>query len=293
MVRRILLLLVPVFLFGSCQNTTVPDKPIVMVSIRPLRYFVESIADSTLEVGLMVPPGSSPELYEPSPKQQIALSQSAVYFAIGLLEFEKNLKRKFEGSYSGRYVDLSEGAHLLEGARCNHTNSLKTDMHRHSPDPHIWMSVSEGKRMAKRILDVLIEEFPNNKERYRANYVRLAAELNRVDSTIRSILSHSRHKAFLIYHPALGYFAHDYGLTQLSIEQGGKKPSIKGVAEVTTQCRQLGVNTVLVQSQFDTHNAESIAHMLNGKVIQVDPLSPDWANNMVRIARIIANEKDE
>ena len=60
----------------------------VAVSILPQRYFVEKIGGNFVQVEVMVPPGATPEQYEPKPRQMTALSRSRIYFACGV-PFEK------------------------------------------------------------------------------------------------------------------------------------------------------------------------------------------------------------
>lgn len=46
------------------------------------------------------------------------------------------------------------------------------------------------------------------------------------------------------------------------------------------------IKVVFVQKQFSTHNAEVIAKEINGRVVQIDPLSEDWIESI----KFIANE---
>ena len=58
------------------------------------------------------------------------------------------------------------------------------------------------------------------------NYEKFISEVVETDNAIKKILSESdRSKGFLVFHPAWGYFARDYGLSQVSIELEGKEPS--------------------------------------------------------------------
>src|SRR5208337_2774264 len=61
-----------------------PTPMPVAVSIIPQRYFLEKIGGSLVEVEVMVPPGATPEQYEPKPRQMSALSRSRIYFACGV-----------------------------------------------------------------------------------------------------------------------------------------------------------------------------------------------------------------
>ncbi len=65
------LLLIATLLFsckqGGQQNKKNDDKPVITVTIEPLRYFTEAIAGDEFTVVSMVPKGSSPETYDPTP----------------------------------------------------------------------------------------------------------------------------------------------------------------------------------------------------------------------------------
>ena len=274
---------------GCTSKTETSTKPTVVVSILPLKYFVDKIADSTLQVKVLVPPGSSPEMYEPTPSQFVEFSQSDIYFSIGLLDFEKGLEPKLKDGYKTKYINLSNGANLIEGS-CTHGDEHEGHNHNHGIDPHIWVSTVEGKHVAKVMLDNLIEVYPSHKEHFTANYNKFIAEIDSLDAEIRSILTSSGAKAFLIYHPALGYFARDFGVTQMSIEEEGKSPSAKGMLNVINKSKELGIKSVLSQSQFDTHNSQAIAMEIGGAVVKVDPLAENWAQSMLQIANAIAGK---
>ena len=74
----------------ACTNTPQKnDKPIITVTLEPLRYFTEAIAGDNFQVISMVPKGSSPESYDPTPQQLVNLSQSQAYFRIVYICFEQ------------------------------------------------------------------------------------------------------------------------------------------------------------------------------------------------------------
>ena len=85
------LLLIATLLFsckqGGQQNKKNDDKPVITVTIEPLRYFTEAIAGDEFTVVSMVPKGSSPETYDPTPQQLVDLAQSKAYFRIGYIGF--------------------------------------------------------------------------------------------------------------------------------------------------------------------------------------------------------------
>lgn len=260
-------------------------KPSVTVSILPLKFFVEQIAGQTVNINVLVPPGSSPEMYEPTPSSLVLFSNSDLYFAVGLIDFEKELEQKLSPQQS-KYINLSEGADIIEG-RCNHQHHQH---HNHGADPHIWLSCKEAKRMAGMIAHELATTYPNNAKLYGDNLTRLTATIDSVSVAIQDIVASSASKHFLVYHPSLGYFAREYGLNQVSIEVEGKEPSAQGIANTIKAARASGIRNILSQSQFDSRNAVAIAAELNGNIIEIDPLAENWRLEMIKIASAIAEK---
>ena len=49
------------------RSENIDDKTILTVTIDPQRYFIEQIAGDNFTINTLVPPGTSPETYEPAP----------------------------------------------------------------------------------------------------------------------------------------------------------------------------------------------------------------------------------
>jgi zinc transport system substrate-binding protein len=255
------------------------QKSTITVSILPQKYLIDRLTDNAFDVNVMVPPGTSPEMYEPSPVQMKGVSQSVVYFAVGPLEFESTiLPRIKELNPNIQFVDLSKGINLLEGHK--HREIMGEDEHHTNYDPHIWTSILEFKQMAHRTCEVLCEIFPEKKQQYSENLAKIEVDINTLDSLIKKMVSGAATKNFLIYHPALSYFARDYGLNQISIEEDGKNPSAQKLTELINLAKTDNLNSIFIQSQFDSHNAEVLAFELGGDVVSIDPLGYDWLKNM-------------
>lgn len=72
-------------------------KVSVSVSVIPQAFFVQKIAGNLVEVNIMVQKGKSPETYEPGIKELQKLSESQIYFTIGM-PFERAWLRRFESA---------------------------------------------------------------------------------------------------------------------------------------------------------------------------------------------------
>lgn len=95
-----------------------------------------------------------------------------------------------------------------------------------------------------------------------------------------------------MYHPALGYFAKDYALTQHAIEFEGKNPSPLQMKELVDKAKKENIRVVFIQEEFDQKNAEVIADEIGKKAHTINPLSYDWDKELVRIAEILAGEHE-
>lgn len=263
---------------NESQNIT---KPIVAVSIGPQKFFVEKVADTLLHIEVMVPPGSSPETYEPTASQLKLLSKSNVYFSLGLLEFEltmlENIKKQNPGL---NIINHSKEVNLLEGGCHDHDHD---HAHNHGFDPHVWTSPVEVRKMVKTIQKTLTLQHPEFKEQFEVNANAFLVELDSLDSYIKESLKVRQTDKFFIFHPALSYFARDYGLTQVALEEEGKAPSMSHFKKVVQTAKDQDVVTIFIQREFDVNTAKTAASDLGGKVVVIDPLEIQWLKNMYSI----------
>ena len=86
-----LLLIISMAGCGEVANTTTVGKPIIAVSIVPQASFVQAVCGDLVEVVTMIPPGASPETYEPTPISIENFSKAKVYFAVGVPTEENNI----------------------------------------------------------------------------------------------------------------------------------------------------------------------------------------------------------
>lgn len=275
-----------ILFISSCaqQRDAESEKPVLTVSVLPQKYFVKALLGSEVEVNVMVPPGASPATYEPSVSQLSLLANSALYMQIGHLGFELGWMEKIRSvNPQMEVIDLSEGIELIYGNEEAHNHE-----HGHShegADPHIWMSARNAQIMAKHMAEKLAGAFPDKEEQIKVRLVAFLATLDSLDREIGSLLEGSEGRSFMIYHPALTYFARDYGLVQLSLEIDGKTPSPSHMKELTDLGRKNKVSSILIQEEFDQKNARILASEIGADIITVNPLEEDWKSQILFIAK--------
>ena len=279
-----LIYILTLFILSACGNTTQKsEKPILTVTLEPLRYFTEAIAGDNYEVVSMVPKGSSPESYDPTPQQLVNLSKSQAYFRIGYIGFEQAWMKKLEANCPNMKVyDTSKGIDLIRDKGHWHGDHF----HEGGVEPHVWNSTQNALIIADNIYQALCELDSTHQEDYQKRLDVLKQTIRQTDANVRTLLENAD-STFLIYHPALSYFARDYGLKQISIEEGGKEPSPAQLKALIETCRNENVHTIFVQQEFDQRNAQLIAHELGVNIVSINPLSYDWVKEMIRIAEAL------
>ncbi len=259
-------------------------KPVVLVSILPQKTFVEKIGGDDFLISVLIPHGANPTTYSLLPAQMEEISSAGVWFRMGYVGFERSWGERIRETNPGmKIVDLSEKLELVKeeipGKGGNDTGT----------DPHTWLSPANVRTMANRILQELILLNPEKKDEYTLRFREFEKEIDHTDNEIRKTLENSTGKTIITYHPSLTYFARDYGLVQLSIERGGKEPAPAHLAKLASAARAGGIGVIYIQSEFDRELAGVFAGEINGRIIQIWPLNPDWSRNLTEIASLIAS----
>lgn len=279
-----LIYILTLLICSACGNTShKSEKPILTVTIEPLRYFTESIAGDHFEVVSMVPKGSSPESYDPTPQQLVNLGKSQAYLRIGYIGFEQAWMKRLQANHPEMKVfDTSQGVDLIRDEGHWHGDHF----HEGGVEPHIWNSTQNACIIADNIYTALCELAPHHQAEFQERLDVLKKTIRQTDENVRTFLENAD-STFLIYHPALSYFARDYGLKQISIEEGGKEPSPATLRNLIETCRQENAHVIFVQQEFDQRNAQLIADELGVDIMAINPLSYDWAEEMLNIAKAL------
>jgi len=277
--KKILLLLL-------LLNAVAYAKPTVVVSILPEKTFVKKIAKDTLNVVVMVQPGSSPHSYEPKSSQMVAISQADTYFSIGI-EFEQVWLERFKAQNKNlKIIDMSTNVAKIETEE-HHQHA--SEIHDEEHDPHTWTSPKNVALMAHTIYETLVKAYPQHKSLYKVNLESFLAEINATDTEIKHILKDVAPKSkFMVFHPSWGYFAKDYNLEQLAVEINGKNPKPREMVMIIKEAKENKIHTIFTQPEFSDKNAKVIANEVGAKVHRVSPLNPNWSKNLIQMAEVIA-----
>ena len=214
----------------------------------------------------MVSNGNNPETYEPYAEQMMELSKSALYLKVGSIGFEQTWMKKLQDNAPDmKVIDTSAG---IKPAKTPGGNI----------DPHVWMSCQNARIIASNILKALCNLEPKNKAFFEKNYLSLLKIIDKRDSVIRkSFKDHPEMvRKFVIYHPILTYFARDYQLEQLTIEEEGREPSAAQLKSLIERARKEKIKYCLIQAEFANRNTNTFIKESQTKPMNINPLQGEW-----------------
>jgi len=155
-------------------------------------------------------------------------------------------------------------------------------------DPHIWLSPANAKIMVENIYEGLVQIDPENQKYYKKNLDSYLLELDKLDDEIVQTFSGKENKKIIVFHPTWAYFAKDYGIEQIPIEEEGKEPTAKGIEDLISQAKEYNIKVIFASPEFSTKSAWTVAREIGGEVFLVSSLKKDYLENMRKAAEAFA-----
>lgn len=277
--KRLLLIVACLFSllsFTGCSSASSSLKPKILVTIPPYAGLVRPLVDNHIDVEIVVPLGSNPHTYEPSPDQMKRFIQAKVWFRTG--DEAEDKMAEFLKQHPVEIVDIvSEYATL--GA--THADECHTCHHQGTrlgagKDLHVWLSPQIGIYQVDKMVAVLVTHFPDLKSIIQQNSLLLKHRLAELDRKLSSQLYPFKGSNLLVSHPALGYYCERYHLHQLSIEIEGKDPLPQDIAALMAQLKAHPVPVVLIEPQYNKKGAVLIAEKLHVPYEEINPYAEDY-----------------
>ena len=255
------------------SETTPQDSLRVFVSVPPLLFLVRRLGGERIDVRSMVRAGHMPESYEPVPSQVVGLSEARLFFHLGF-PFERRLLRQIDFTAPRlRVVDLAVDLAEDWGRAAG------------SPgvEPHLWNSPRMAIALARRVTAALSHADPMGAGFYRRQLRTLEKALQALDAEFRVLLSPYRGRDFYVIHPAWGYFARDYGLVQVALEEDGVGTQPRRLVMFLERARAAGARVVFLQPQHHHGIAEHLTVELGVRLVELDPLDEDPLHSWRRL----------
>ncbi len=291
----------PVFATTAAYAAKIP----VVASIVPLGDFCRKLGGARVEVTVLIPPGASPHVFEPTP-QAVAQAMRAKVFAYvgaGLDPWAERLVHTREAKALA-VVEATAGLPLLTGLESHRAAEAETtstpggvqenkghhESHAHAQgNPHVWLDPVLAQDICRRLATALIQVDPENRKEYDRNLASYLKELKELDREIAGRAAAWRLKEFVSFHPSFTYFARRYGLTEVGVIEAapGREPTPGHIRRIVEAIEKYRVRVVFAEPQLNPRMAEVIAREAGVKVLLLDPLGgrPPYGSDYLKMMR--------
>ena len=276
--RKIFIILFPILsLFisactGASIQPTNKDTLNVVTSFYPLYEIAKKVGAEHVNVLNMVPAGSEPHDYEPTPSDIINLNKAdlILYNGGGMEPWSDRIIPDLQKN-GIQALNLSD---LLKNNILKNTSADASEGEYLPYDPHIWMDPTNYMKEAQIITEKLIEIDPNHQEDYRKNSQNFIGEIQILDQDYQNGLKKCTLNSFITNHAAFAYLANRYQLEMIPIAgvSPDSEPSPQTMAEVVKMIQQKNIHYILTESLMNPKVADTLASETGAKTLVLNPL---------------------
>ncbi len=278
--------LLSIVLLTSCRNpaTQVPTrKPQVVASYSVLCDLTDQIAQDTINLKCLIPGGTDPHTYNPTPDDRKTVETSSLIL-YGGYDFEPDVVKLIKAANPKNTIAIHELAVpkpiLSEGEHDHGADHQEADTNgKAEVDPHVWHNVKNGIAIVQVLKIQLSQANPTSTALYEKNAKDLTDRLTQLDTWItRSIATiPSTSKKLVTTHNALTYYGQAYGIPIEGALQGistDEKPSAQRIKTLVDTIKSTQVPTLFAELSVNPKLLETVAKEANVK-LSATPLVAD------------------
>ncbi len=263
---------------AGCATEEGGGKIEVFVSIPPQAEQARAVCGDLADLKTLIPSGYSPETYEPAPRDIAELTQADIYFTIGVPAEEANVLPRAEG------IKISH----LEEAAAREYPDLTIGSER---DPHIWLSPKRMAAMTAEMAEQMASLDPENADYYRDNANAYISRLTELEEYASGCTAGLENKKFIVFHPAFGYLADEFGLEMYALEEGGREATAPHLADMIDLAKSEGIDRIFCQKEAGERQAESFAEEIGGTAVYLSPLAENYIENYKTMIDLICGRE--
>lgn len=270
----------------------------VFASFYPYYDFALNIGGDFVDITTIVPAGTEPHSFEPSPRMIAELEKADVFIYNGL-HMESWVERVLkllegkdiyivEASKAATLININEKHEVdqqdhVEDEHDDHTED--EDAHAHGEyDPHIWVDPINAIKISESIKEAFIHVDAENKTTYENNFSNYKSKLEELDKSFAEGLKEARNRKILVSHSAFAYLTKRYNIEEISV--AGISPhaeaSPRRLAELTKIARANNMEYIFFEVLASVKTAEILAKEANLEVLtlyNVEGLNEEQRNN--------------
>jgi len=221
---------------------------------------VKQVGGDRVDVVTFVGPNGDAHVYEPTPADAKALSESKILFINGLGLEGWMTRLENSSGFKGKVVTASTGVNPRKMVEDEKTIT----------DPHAWQSLANGKIYAANIRDALIAADPAGKATYEANAKKFIDGMTAMEANVKAAVAKMppERRKIITTHDAFGYFGSAYGMEFIAPEgvSTESEASAQDVAKIITQIKKEHIPAVFLENVTDSRLLDQIASETGAKI---------------------------
>lgn len=272
------------------EVSTGADRSIkVVATFYPLQELAKSVIGDLGEVRVIVPAGTEPHDFEPTPKdvKDLYAADLIVLNGAGMDPWAEKLVPELTKKGVGVLV-LAQSVDLITGGSHHHEHATEEThgaeayeeaQHEHEEmedgfDPHFWLDPVIAQGLVRDMTQVLITRFPSKQSALVERSEIVIQKLQALDDAYRSGLMSCTHDEVVTSHNAFAYLAQRYGfqthaLTGLSPEA---EPSAKRLAEIAAEAKEEGIKYIFFETLVNPKLSETLAREVGAETLVFNPI---------------------
>lgn len=246
------------FSFSSTMRNPYADNknPLIVVSGYVPYTLTKELAGNSVNLLMLLPPGTEPHAFEPTPGVLVSLKRAAafIYVSDELEPWAKDLAQA-----AGEKTEVLALAKALP----------KTG------DPHVWMAPKQADLMAHQIAALLAKILPQNRAVTDANYFKLADELDQLDQTFQNRLAGCKSREVVhIGHLAFKNLTDAYGLTLTALAGTSHdgEHSAQKLASLIKKIKDKNIRTIFTEETLSPRLAQMVAQETGAQILPLYPI---------------------
>lgn len=242
---------------GGCvagTDSNEADLPQVVSTSTIIADLTATIGGDEIEHQGILQPGADPHVYEPTPKDSVALEKADLILYNGF-NLEPGLIKMINSTGVG--ADKLAVAEVVEPLDFEYQGQRE-------PDPHVWGDAENAIAMIEAIRDRLIELSPEDEAEFTANAAELIAQLQEVDRWITEQIATipPQQRKLVTTHDAFQYYTRAYGLEMAGTLIGistEEQPSAQTVKNLANDIQTMQIPAIFAETTINPQLIETVA----------------------------------
>lgn len=263
----------------------------VVATINIIADMAQQVAGNQFKVESLLPSGTDPHTYEPTPKDAVTISRANLILTNGL---------HLEGWLDKLIASAGSKSHVAQVT--SRVSPIKASDYENSFDPHAWMALPNARKYVESIDSIFSSQFPHFQEVFHQNARRYLLALDSTDALVRKLLINipPRNRYLITSHDAFRYFSKTYGFQVASImgTSTDADVSLRDINHLIKVVKENQVPAIFVEVAINPKVLQQLAkdlHVTIGGKLFTDSFGPpgsdadSYIGMMVFNARTIAN----